>query len=80
MATIFKCSKHVFETDEIADWKAHIAENPHTVRGKALCNNCERPMNIVFNGKQLGKVPALCKDCAKEILEGAQSALVEDDD
>ena len=80
MATIFKCFKHAFETDEITNWKDHIAREAHTVRGKSLCNNCERPVTILFNGKQLGKVPALCKDCAKEILEGAQNALIEDDD
>lgn len=78
MSTIFKCFKHAFETDEITDWKKHIATEAHTIRGKALCNNCNIPVNVLFNGKQAGKVPALCKGCTEEILKGAQNALIEE--
>jgi len=81
MATIFKCFKHAYETDKIEDWQSHISKESHTVRGKALCNNCERPIDLLFKGKVAGnKVPALCKECAREILKGAQEALNEEND
>ena len=80
MATIFKCFKHGYECDGPSDWAKHIASQSHTVRGVSLCNNCNNPVKVLFNGKQAGKVTALCKPCAKEILEGAQNALIEDDE
>ena len=80
MSTIFKCFKHGYDTDSPSDWTKHIASESHIVRGKSLCNNCNQPVKVLFNGKQAGKVPALCKPCAKEILEGAQNALIEEEE
>ena len=80
MSTIFKCFKHSFETDDPQDWANHVAGKEHTVRGKGLCNNCNQPVNVLFNGKQAGKVPALCQGCAKAILDGAQSELIKEDE
>ncbi len=80
MATIFKCFKHGYEVDEPEKWHEHLATESHTVRGRSLCNNCDIPMEIKFTGKQGKKTPALCKDCATAILEGAKQALVEEHD
>lgn len=80
MSTIFKCFKHAFETDEPSEWAKHISKEEHVVRGKSLCNNCNQPVKILFNGKQAGKVPALCQPCAKEILQGVQNALIEENE
>lgn len=80
MSAIFKCYKHGFETNEPVDWAKHVSGQAHTVRGKSLCNNCNQPMNVLFTGKQRGKVPALCKGCAQAILDGATEALAEEDE
>ena len=80
MATIFKCFQHGVEVDDKDKWDEHMAKEIHTIRGKSLCNNCEKPVNINFTGKQGKKTPALCKECAKAILEGAKQALIEGDE
>ena len=62
-----------FETDDFNIMQEHKAEKVHIYNGISPCTNCGQTNEYEFKGLlAVGKIPSLCKECAKIILEGSK--------
>ena len=69
------CSKHNFGCATNDEFKKHLAEFEHTIRGKAPCNLCGVSVNYNVTTKLAtkGKSPSLCGVCRENLLSAKTS-------
>ena len=71
-----RCAKHNFRCATKDEFKKHLAEFEHTIRGKAPCNLCGVSVNynVITKLAVKGKAPALCDVCRENLYSTKTTA------
>lgn len=63
-----------WSTDDLDEYRAHVAASTHTTRGAAPCSMCGKTeCEVKFTGKLQPKTaPALCAACQASTIKGIE--------